>query len=239
MSLGEPSQMYLRRLDFLVQNNKHPPPSQSNNTQTNTHKFSNSISDSTEYVPPASAHNPTKSPKLNISSPSKPPPLKKTPATMTRLSMLGLSLIAALLPATIMGDSLNRYECYCVGSSISGYYFEYQYSSDRLGITIDAQTKCSGPIGNPPTCDSDASYLVNTCGSSPDGHQFCYDQDLFSGDDYALDGVKRQLDAGSAHDLGGLDEYCSSVCSYLDPGLKTDCGLYVCKAQSFSGLEQI
>ncbi|MCJ1424999.1 hypothetical protein MMC29_002887 [Sticta canariensis] len=157
---------------------------------------------------------------------------------MTRLSILGLSLIAALLPAIAVGDSLNRYECYCKGSSISGYYFEYQYSSNRLGITINAQDKCSGPIGNPPTCSTDTSYFLDTCGSL-DGHEFCYDHDLFSGDDYKLDGVKRELNTGSAHDQGGLQEYCSSVCSYLDPGLSTDCELYPCKAQSFSDLEQI
>lgn len=157
---------------------------------------------------------------------------------MTRLSILGLSLIAALLPATALADSLNRYECYCSGSSISGYYFEYQYSSNRLGITIDAQSKCSGPIGNPPKCDADTSYFVNTCGTQ-DGHEFCYDQDLFTADDYKLDGVKRQLKTKTAHDLGGLDEYCSSVCSNLDPGLSTDCKLYPCKAQSFDDLEQL
>lgn len=157
---------------------------------------------------------------------------------MTRLSILGLALIAALLPATVMGDSLDRYECYCTGSSISGYYFEYQYRSDRLGITIDAQSKCSGPIGNPPKCSTDASYLVDTCGTN-NGHKFCYDKDLFSGDDYKLDGVKRQLNTKNAHNLGGLDSYCSSVCTYLNPGLKTDCKTYPCKAQSFSNLEKI
>ncbi|MCJ1461996.1 hypothetical protein MMC07_000596 [Pseudocyphellaria aurata] len=157
---------------------------------------------------------------------------------MTRISILGLSLLAALLPAAAVADSLNRYECYCKGNGVSGYYFEYQYQSDRLGITIDAQNKCNGPIGNPPPCNSDTAYLLDTC-NSQDGHEFCYDQDLFSGDDYSLDGVKRELNTGNAQDLGGLDAYCSQVCTYLDPNLGTDCDLYPCKAQSFYGLEQI
>lgn len=157
---------------------------------------------------------------------------------MTRLSILGLSLLAALLPAAAVADSLNRYECYCQGPDLTGYYFEYQYSSNRLGITIDAQDKCSGPIGNPSPCDTDSTYFLNTCGTQDD-HEFCYDHDLFSGDDYKLDGAKRELNVGSAHDQGGLEEYCSSVCSYLNPGLKTDCDLYPCKAQSFYDLEQI
>ena len=81
---------------------------------------------------------------------------------MARHNILGLILVGALLVATVTADSLSRLECFCEGSGISGYWYEYQYESNRLGITITAQNSCAAPIGNPPKCNADIALLGST-----------------------------------------------------------------------------
>ncbi|KAF2457282.1 hypothetical protein BDY21DRAFT_345448 [Lineolata rhizophorae] len=158
---------------------------------------------------------------------------------MIHFRPLNLFVAFAGLFSSTLADSLERYECFCAGNNLSGFYFEYHYNSDRLGETVVAQQQCHDVIGNPPPCSTDIYYEIDICGTDANGVEFCYDKDVFSGDDYTFDGSERELNTDNAQDLGGLESYCQSVCEYMDPGLSTDCEIYGCKAQIFYDLEQL
>lgn len=135
-----------------------------------------------------------------------------------QLSLAILSLLYSLAHC----DWLYRMQCTCAPpsedlSTDTGYVLNFLYHSDRLNLDFWVERACS-PSLSPLTADCDTELLnglfwTDLCSDGSNGHQFCYNKEMFDGDEYNLDaGDWSNLDTDNAQVIDDVNALCQDRC---------------------------